>query len=297
MKKNDEISFLFLSYDVIIKSNLVIVGDVMYIEGFGDKRVKLYVIEGTEDLLEMEFSHKRKKYSGIVDKSYRLLVPFSDVPILEVFATKDKTNYCFTRQEENTGRYESFHLLKEKDDKFYLRADIKGNDETNCRLVGTVKDDYWFIETDINGPIEFCLYDVRKAEIVTSSFNEISFEEEESRVLAFVRKDIYSNIDGDDIYLTGLFSYIDYNGNFIAPIYDVELDVYYDSRCYNFDKVFKSYNRFLGSITNNHRNKFIEKNKHIDEVLADMFVNVYSEEELRKNNQPAKILEYRRDKK
>lgn len=268
----------------------------MYVEGFGEKRIKLYSIEGTNELLKLEFYHKRKKYHGIIDNSGRLLIPISEVPILEVFATEDRTNYCFTKQDVKTGSYESFHLSK-SEDKFYLKADIKGNEITNCRLVGTIKDDYWFIESITDNSTEVSLYDVRNGKILTPGFTEISFEKEESRVLAFVEKDIYSEIDDNYLYLTSLLSYIDYEGNFVSSIYDTEMDVNYDARSYNFDRTFKSYYRFLDLVLNNHRKKIIEKNEHVNEVLVDMFINLYPIEEIKRVNKPAKILKYRRDKK
>ena len=271
----------------------------MYIEGFGKKDVKFYSVEGTFELLEVEFSHKRKKHYGIVDENGRLLVPISDIPFLEVFATKDRCNYCFTRQDQENGRYESFHLQKQENGKFYLKADIKGNEVTNCRLVGTVKDDYWFIESTTNGITEISLYDVRNVKILTPGFTDISFEEEQSRVLAFVEKEIYTLINGESVYLTSLLSFIDYEGNFVAPIYDTDKDVdaYYDARSYNFDKSFKSFNCFLNSVAEKHKTNYIEHREHVTDVFIDMFSNLYSVEEIKKVNKPAKILEYRKDKK
>lgn len=265
----------------------------MYIEGFGKKVVNFYVIEGTNDLLELEFSHKRKKYYAIVDTSGRLLVPISNIPFLEVFATNDRCNYCFTRQDKETDDYESFHVQKQKDDKFYLKADIKGNKITNCRLVGTINDDYWFIESTTNGITEVSLYDVKNVEIITPGFTEISFEEEKSRVLAFVEKDLYTEIDGENILLTSLLGFIDYKGNFVTPLYDVEIDKEYETLSYNFDKSFKSFNRTMESITQKYRDKYFETNKHVTEVLLEMFNNLYSIPDMAKK-EPAKILEYRR---
>lgn len=268
----------------------------MYIEGFGEKKVNLWNIEGTDELLELEFSHKKKKHYGIIDKTGRLLVPFSHVPIVEAFATNDRSNYCFTKQDCETGKYESFHLMKDKAGKFTLKADIVGNDITNCRLIGTIKDNYWFVESTTNGITEVCLYDVINAKILTPLFSDISFEEEESRVLAFVEKELYGEMDdGEIVYLTSLLSYIDYEGNFVTPFYDPKNDLCYDARTYNFDKSFKSFNRFLQSVTTKNLAKYMDDNSHVTEVLADMFTNLYSIEDIKKEPERAKILEFRRD--
>jgi len=267
----------------------------MYIEGFGEKRITLYEIEGTKELFQLQFSHKMKKYYGIVDFTGRVLVSISEVPIVEIFATNDRLNYCFTKFDEENNSYESFHLQKQNDGKFYLKADVKGNEVTNCRLVGTIRDEYWFIESTTNDIVNFSLYDVNQAKILTPGFTGISFEEEDSRVLAFVEKDIYTDIDGDIVYLTSLLSYIDYDGNFVAPIYDTdkEIDSYYEAISYNLDKSFKSYNRFIESVTQKHRNRYIEHSNHVTEVLADMFTNLYSVEDIKKKKL-TKILEYKR---
>lgn len=267
----------------------------MYIEGFGEKRITLYEIEGTKELYQIEFSHKKKKYYGVVDFNGRLLISISEVPIIEIFATNDRLNYCFTKFDDENNSYESFHLQKQEDGKFSLKAYVKGNENTNCRLVDTIKDEYWFIESTTDGIVNFSLYDVKQAKILTPGFTGISFEEEKSRVLAFVEKDIFTDIDGDIVYLTSLLSYIDYEGNFVTPIYDTdkEVDSYYDAISYNFDKSFKSYNRFIESVTEKHRNRYIEHNNHVTEVLADMFTNLYSVEDIKKKT-PTKILEYKR---
>lgn len=265
----------------------------MYIEGFGKKKVKLYAIEGTNELFVLKFSHNRKNYCSIIDSFSRILIPITDIPILEAFATNDRTSYCFTKQDKYTGNYESFHLLKADDGKFYLRADIKGDENTNCRLVATIKDEYWFIESTTNDITYLNLYDARNAKILTPCFTEISFEEEQSRVLAYVEKDLYANIDDENVYLTSLCSYIDYNGNFISSIYDTENDERYDARSYNFDKKFKRFNMFTKSLINDYINKYNYKQKKVTETLVEMFNDLYCTEDL-KMKEPAKILKYRR---
>lgn len=265
----------------------------MYVEGFGNKRIKLLYVEGTDELFGIEFSHKFRKYYGIVDNSGNLLIPITDVPIFEIFATNDKNDYCFTRK-NSEDCFESFHLQKDTDGKFHLKADITGNEITKCRIIGTVKDGYWFIESITDGISEVCLYDVKKAEIITPLFTDISFEEETGRVLAFVEKEIYGFIDGEIIYLTSLLSYIDYDGNFVTPLYDPEIDMFYESINHNLDKSFKSFNRVIDSIRTKAVNRYNDKNNHVNEVLVNMFTNLYTEEEMKPLKQPAKILEFRR---
>lgn len=268
----------------------------MIIEGFGEKEIFLYEVENTEELFELEFSDNDKTYCGIVDVNGRLLVPISEIPFLEAFATKDSTNYCFTRFDEEENNYESFHLQKQEDGKFYLKADIKGDNYNNCRLIGTEKDNYWLIENTYNDITEVALYDVRRAKILTPAFTCISFEVEKSRVLAYVEKEIYSEIDGEQVYLTSLLSFIDYEGNFIAPLYDIdkEVDGYYDSIIFNYDKTFKYFNQFVKTIAEKHKIRYMEHSEHVSEVLIDMYNNLYSVEEINRKRKDAKILDFRR---
>lgn len=277
----------------IIKSNLVM---GMYIEGFGEKEITLYVIENTEELFELQFSDKDIIYSAVVDVNGRVLVPISEMGFYEAFSTRDSNNYCFTRLNEETNDYESFHLQKQEDGKFYLRADIKGNQYNNCRLIGTEKDNYWLIENTYNNITEVSLYDVRNAKILTPSFSCISFEKEKSRVLAYVEKELYGEIDGEMVYLTRLLSYIDYNGKFIAPLYDIdkEIDGYYDAMIFNYDNSFKYFNQFIKNITEQRKNSYINHNQHITEVLMDMYNNLYSEDDVNRKRKDAKILEFRK---
>lgn len=268
----------------------------MYIEGFGKKKIKLFMVDGTNELLGLEFIHKFKKYCGIIDNNGRLLVPITNKPIVEVFSTKDKNNYCFTRLNSEND-YESFHVQKESDGKFRLKAHIVGNEVTKCRMVRTEKDNYWFITSKTDGIEEVCLYDVKKAKITTPLFAEISFEEEEGRVLAYVEKEIYANIDDEKVYLTSLLSFIDYDGDFVAPLYEPDIDMYYDAINYNFDKNFKHFYYVLGLIEQQAINRYIDKNNHVTEVLADMYTNLYSVSDVKTLPKKAKIIEFRRDNK
>ena len=68
----------------------------IYVESFGYQKVSLLEIEELEELFVAEFSYKKNKYYGIIDKNARLLVPFSTNQIVEVFATNDKSECCFT---------------------------------------------------------------------------------------------------------------------------------------------------------------------------------------------------------
>jgi len=269
----------------------------MKIEGFGNKRIILYDVEGTEDLFGLMFFHKFKKYYCVADKNGRLLVPISDYPIVEVFATKDRKNYCFVK-EDLKGNFESFHVsIKEEDGKFYLKKSYKGNEYTNLRMIGTIKDNYWFLESVTDGIKEVCLYDVKKAQIITPLLTEISFEQEESRVLAYVEKEIYADIDDEKVYLTSLLSFIDYDGDFVTPFYDTEIDMYYETISYNFDKSFRSFRRFIDSVTQRSVDKYNEESNHVREVLADMFTNLYPVEDVKKVPKDAKILEFRKGSK
>lgn len=265
----------------------------MYIEGFGNKRIKLFSVEGTEELFGLEFIHKFKKYYGVVDGNGNLLVPITGVPIIEVFATKDRKDYCFTRQNGEED-FESFHVQKSSDGKFHLKADITGNEVTKCRMIGTVKDNYWFIESITDGITEVCLYDVKKAKITTPLFTEISFEEEDSRVLAYVEKEIYADIDGERVYLTSLLSFVDYDGDFVAPLYDPEIDLFYEAINHNFDKTFKSFYRVIDSIRNTAVNRYNDKNNHVTEILANMYTNLYSVTDVKQPRKPARVLEFRK---
>lgn len=256
-------------------------GDVMkrkvYIEEYGYKKIEIYDIDDETDFNIVKFIHNNRIYTGLVTSSGEIIISFSTDEIYEIFATKDKKQYCFTFKTDSGFR--SYHIEK-NDNKYCLKADIYGNDVTSCRLVNTINDNYWFIESNTNNLIEYSLYDPNNAKILTPAFTEISFEEEEGRVLAFVEKDIYKQEDNENYYLGSMLSYIDKNGSFLTPIYVPELDNFYDARCYNNDFNFKAFQTFLQRITIKLDEIYNQKNDYVTDILGNMYSNLYSENEL-----------------
>ena len=261
------------------------------VEGFGKKNLTLYEVTGTNQLLIATFKHKKKVYEGIVDVKGHILVPFDTVSIHEVFSTKDYTNYCFTRYNEENNQYHSYHLQLDNGI-FRLIADIVGNDNTNCRLTGTEKDEFWLIEATTDGITEVSLYDVYHHKILTPGFTEISFEQEESRILAFVEKALYTKNQGKNIYLASLMAYIDYEGKLVTPLYNPEKEETYDSRIYNFDENFKSFYSAIQIITQNFEKEYFEKSERVDQELAFLFSNPYTEEEMKLAKRKTKIINF-----
>ena len=261
------------------------------VEGFGKKNLTLYEVTGTNQLLIATFKHKKKVYEGIVDVKGHILVPFDTVLIHEVFSTKDYTNYCFTRYNEENNQYHSYHLQLDNGT-FRLAADIVGNDKTNCRLIGTEKDEFWLIEATTNEITEVSLYDVYHHKILTPTFTEISFEQEESRILAFVEKALYTKNQGKNIYLASLMAYIDYEGKLVTPLYNPEKEETYDSRIYNFDENFKSFYSAIQIITQNFEKEYFEKSERVDQELAFLFSNPYTEEEMKLAKRKTKIINF-----
>ena len=263
------------------------------IDKFGEKNITLYEVEGTKELFLACFSHQGEEYSAIIDKDGRALTSFSTQPFQEVFTTKDKENYGFTRYDTNQSNYESFHLQKDQSGIYQVKTYVQSDDNVTSRLVNTIKDEFWFLESTSNGITEIALYDVKQAKLITPYFTDISFEEEEGRVLAFVEKDICVIDDGEVIPLAGLLSYIDWDGNFVAPIYIPEKDEQYPSLLFNHSKGFSRFYAAVNELTKRLVKEYYEKDEHIDEVLTDMFNNLYTEEEVNPKRQ-AKILEFRK---
>lgn len=262
----------------------------VYVEDYGYKKLQIYDIEGTDNLILIKFVHENNIYTGITTSGGMVVVPFSNDIIYEIFATNDKKEWCFTFK-NNNNNFRSYHIGI-NNDKYYLKADIQGNEVTSCRLVNTINDNYWFIETTTNDLVEVNLYDPYKDKILTPSFTEISFEEEEGRVLAFVEKDIYKYEDDSSYYLGSMLSFIDKDGNFIAPIYIPELDNFYDSRCYNNDSNFKVFQTFLQRIILQLNEISENKNNYITDILGNMYSNLYSEKDLVISKGPAKIIKF-----
>lgn len=269
----------------ILKQNKILV------EGFGKKHLTLYQVTGTDQLLMATFKHENKLYQGIVNDKGQILVPFDTILIQDIFSTKDYTNYCFTRYNEENSQYHSYHLQYDNSN-FYLVADIVGNDKTNCRLIETEKDEFWFIEATTDGITEVSLYDVYHKKILTPGFTEISFEQQKSRILAFVEKVIYTKNQDENIYLASLMAFIDYEGKFVTPLYNPEKEETYDSKIYNFDKSFKSYYNAIQIITDMFEEEYLEKSERVEEQLAFLFDYPYTEEEIKLAKRKTKIIDF-----
>ena len=106
-------------------------------------------------------------------------------------------------------------------------------------------------------------------------------------------KALYGEYNEEVIYLGSLLSYIDWEGNFVAPFYLPEKDLLYSSITYNFDKSFKSFNITINSITRQLLKEYIEKNDHVTQVLDNMFNDLYTKEEMKPNGK-AKILNFKK---
>lgn len=264
------------------------------IEGYGYKRLYLIEINESTELYVAYFKHKKKDIYGVVDNNGRLLVSFSECEFDDIFFNKNKSDFCFTRFNSDKTDYESFHIKKMNDNLFYQRAHIQGNGYTKCRLLKTKKDDFWFIESTTDGITEVSLYSVDEAKILTPGFTEISFEEEKSRVLAYIEKVLYFiDEDGYPIKLASLLAYIDWQGRFLTPLYMPEKDMYYESISYNFDHNFKSYNLVIDSITNQLYKEYKVKTGLVTANLDAMFNNIYTEEELAMHPK-TKVLQFRK---
>ena len=265
----------------------------MLIDNFGVVEVELFEVDN--ELLLCEFNYENKKYSGIIDKNNRVLVPFSSINLENYIFTMDRNNYCFERFSEGKNDYESFHLSKNKENGlFYLRKQFVSDEENSIRVTDTdpPKNSYWFVEITTRDITQKCLYDIRKALIITPAFDLISFETEKSRVLAYVEKGVYTIVDDEVILLASLSSFIDKDGNFLAPLYNPDADDFYDTLDFNYDKSFKHFNRVMDSIEAQLKYKFLEKRNYVEAILAQMYTNIYTEEEMKNSKCSAKILKF-----
>ena len=118
--------------------------NLVMIPGYGKQELYLYEVEGTDELFLADFCYQDKEYEGVVDLNANLLVPFSTVKIQDCFADLDRSNYCFTRFNDNGKTCESFHLSR-IDGNYQLVEDIKGNEITTCKLIPSGKNNYWFL--------------------------------------------------------------------------------------------------------------------------------------------------------
>lgn len=268
-------------------------GDVMkriYVQDFGYKKLETSSVEGIDYFLLVKFTHKKKDYTGIVNKKGEIIIPFSTDLFVEVFTTNDKNECCFTMKKENGG-FRSYHFSKQNNC-YLLKADIYGNDSINCRLVNTINDNYWFVESINDGLCEVSLYDPRRCEILTPAFTDLSFEEREGRVLAFVEKSLYKKEDGQQFFLGSILSYIDKDGNFLTPFYVPELNKFYESRYYNADPNFKGFRTFCGTILPKLEEIEKEKNDYITDVLQTMYSDLYDKDNLTISHELAKIIKF-----
>lgn len=252
---------------------------------------KLYEIDGTKEIYIGTYRYNKELYEGVISSDGSVVVPFSKTRIKNIFSTKDYTNYCIVRYDEGDNNFESFHLQKE-DNTFKLATYVKGNEKTSCRLIGTEKDEYWFVETITRGIKELNLYDVYNHKIITPNFSEIIFQEDSPRVLAYVEKHIFKHENEDNIFLGNIMSFIDYDGNFVTPIYIPEKDIEYDARNFNFDKTFKSFNLKVEAIAYSLEMEYCLQNDKIDEHLNYLYENPYSIADMQPPKTKAKIINY-----
>lgn len=285
-------TFLFSISSVIIIITLVVMYMKLMINGFGEMDVEFLESEELNDFYFCSFKYKRKKYTAVIDKKGNLLIPFSNVPIQECLFNFEKSDYCFIRYTNGKTNYQSYHFSKNKDNTFMLKAEITGNEFSACRIIESGKNSYWFIETTTNNITTLCLYDIKKAKIITPAFTQISFEEEKSRVLAYATKELYGEIDGELEYLTTIATFIDKDGNFLAPLYDMKNDMQYPALDFNHDPNFRHYHHIINLIIQSLGRKYIEERDHVDAVLADMYTNIYTKEQLKPKNNKAKIMKF-----
>lgn len=285
--------------------------DLIHFKDYGYKLIKYTSIEGTDQIKFFTFRHKIKEYNGIITKTGNIITPISTMPVIKYFSTKDKDDYCFIHYDDINDNYESYHIKRDKEkNKYFLQAKFQSDEKSSCRVVNlldtkfnsenlnerkvinNIKDNYWIIEKESHGIIEVALYSPKQAKVLTPFFNYVRFETEESRVLAYFQKDIYSKSDG--VRLTTICGFIDYNGNFITPFYDQIKDEFYDASTYNLDKTFFSFNAFIETRGLEEEQKHQEENAYIDSKLEVLLNNLYSEKEVMPNvTKKAKIIQFR----
>lgn len=113
----------------------------MKIEGFGNKKVYITEIEGTNDFVLVSFKHKKEEYYGIYYSNGICVINF-DIKPITVFATKDHLDYCFTRENE------SYHFSKRNNTYFKPIKKFISNEIVKMEMVNTVNDKYWFLKID-----------------------------------------------------------------------------------------------------------------------------------------------------
>ena len=86
--------------------------NLVEIPGFGKQELRLYQIEEVKDIYIGKFNFEDKEYIGIIDKNGRILVPFSENKITDIFKTKDNLDYCFTIGINY--KQASYHIIKNR---------------------------------------------------------------------------------------------------------------------------------------------------------------------------------------
>lgn len=266
----------------------------MKIEGFGNKKINIYSVENTEDLLLVTFKHKRETYYGICNNDGECVVPFNIEP-LTVFATDDKLDYCFTRKNK------SYHFSKRKAFEFKLVNKYIGSEETKLELVNTVNDKYWFLKIDKTNETIYSLYDVINQKLITPAFDDITFQEEKNpEVLALVERCLIvkDKENDEDIYLGSILAYINKDGKYVTPFYCPDNDTHYDTRNLNYnDYNYTQFKRIVDGIAATLYQKYLDESKRVDDILQAMYNNRYSEYEIMPEPKKGKILEFKRSDK
>lgn len=242
--------------------------NLVEIPGFGKQELRLYQIEEVKDIYIGKFNFEDKEYIGIIDKNGRILVPFSENKITNIFKTKDNLDYCFTIGINY--KQASYHIIKNRNN-YQLTATLSGKINEKCCLINTDVDNYWLVKCRNQIEESYAIYDVKKRCIITPFVTTIEFQNDNSSpIFAYLEKKVSDLIEGEIHTFTTLACYINKNGQFISPLLDMEDEVTYSTEKLNSDLGFENFNNCVMSILIHHRRQFDIKQNRIAETINDM---------------------------
>lgn len=242
--------------------------------------------------------------SGLVDREGKEIIPLEEMVLEECFYTDRKEDICFGFRLPECDTLKYYHVQRQKDNTYKLKISTNPLDQEpiSIRPVKEDKNTWIFEKQTIGGEQEYAVYRPSDTRMLTCFFDELSFNLDNNPYghFAYVCNYIQAEIEDDEgeitrVPLTTVSAFIDYEGNFTSQLLDIEEETLYNCYLVNGTSTSREYSMFIYNLQQKHLNKYLEKEKRIDETLNYLFNNYNQSVEppKKKYTKPAKILEFK----
>ena len=224
------------------------------------------------------------KYYSKIDNGYvvktlkrgHILSGFIDLfgDVIIDFDIMDISNYFYANNFEDIGILFSY---PNDTNKFYhLRKDnnsykvVFETDNDKKLIVNKIEHNpnNWLIVTNEDLP-QLMLYDVRKAKIISTTFDNLEVVNDNPIHKYYYEKILYTD-DLEEAYLTTLCGFLDKDGNFSSDILDMESDnLLYDGKIFK-NTLSADFNRLCEALELIYADKYYKKKQEIDIIINNL---------------------------